>query len=738
MPLIVGSTDTGAGLSPRPKASTQLPTLRNVPANGRPFGREPGSSGILMEPGGEAGIGALSVRAVEAVAENQTTKILKRHMAAEDYRAGEEVELRIDQILLQDATGTMACLQFEELGVDEVQVPLAVQYVDHNLIQLDFKNPDDHRFLQDFSARYGMVYSRPGNGICHYLHVERFARPGDVIIGADSHTTTSGAVGAIAIGAGGLDVAVCMAGRPFILEAPRVVGVELRGRLPQWVQAKDIILELLRRRSVRGGLGRIFEFYGEGVSGLNVSQRMTICNMIAELGATTGVFPSDHRTREWMELQKRPRDWQPLSADEGAAYDEDEVIDLSSLEPLIAQPHSPDKVVRVREVAGLPVAQVCIGSSVNSGYEDLAIVAAVLEGKTIAPNLVLTVTPGSRQILDIIVRSGVYSDLIGAGARMLEAACGPCVGMGQAPASGTVSLRTFNRNFPGRSGTQDDTVYLCSPTTAAATALRGVITDPRDLGTEPSLPSPSANPDIDDGQILRPPPREERRAVVISRGPNIKPPPRQTPLPEALEGEVLIVTGDDISTGDLAPDGAIVMAMRSNVEAMSNFTFQRLDPTFPRRAREAGGGVIVAGWNYGQGSSREHAALAPKALGVRAVFARSFARIHRRNLIAQGIVPLILEDADYAAAQKGERWRMSRIRPELAGGNSTVEVQTDSRTFPARADLSEREREVLAAGGLLAYLRAGGKPLGAGQAISGAVDQGSPITQPVPGDEPES
>ncbi|HEY3116476.1 MAG TPA: aconitate hydratase, partial [Chloroflexota bacterium] len=441
---------------------------------------------------------------------NQTTKILKDHLVDGDYQPGEEISLRVDQVLLQDATGTMACLQLEELDVDEIKIPLAVQYVDHNLIQLDFKNPDDHRFLQDFAARYGIVYSKPGNGICHYLHVERFARPGVVMVGSDSHTTTSGAVGALAVGAGGLDAAVCMAGRPLILEGPRVVGVQLIGRFLPWVQAKDIILELLRRRTVRGGLGCIFEFYGEAVPSLDVTERMTICNMIAELGATTGVFPSDERTREWMELQRRPDDWQPLAADQGASYDEQEVIDLSSLEPLMAMPHSPDKVVPVREAAGLPVAQVCVGSSVNSGYNDLAIVAAVLKGNAIPPHLVLTVTPGSRQILDVIIRSGVYADLIAAGARMLEPACGPCVGMGQAPASGTVSVRTFNRNFPGRSGTQDDSVCLCSPATAAATALRGVITDPRDLGAQPTWPPPSAHPEIDDGQILQPPPREQR------------------------------------------------------------------------------------------------------------------------------------------------------------------------------------------------------------------------------------
>ncbi|MGH2522442.1 MAG: aconitate hydratase [Anaerolineales bacterium] len=672
--------------------------------------------------------------------ENITQKIIREHLVHGEPGPGQEIALRVDQTLLQDATGTMASLQLEELNIERVRVPLAVQYVDHNMIQLDYKNPDDHRFLQAFDAKYGIYYSRPGNGICHYLHFERFARPGAILIGADSHTTTSGALGMIAIGAGGLDVAVCMAGLPFELETPRGVGVELRGRLPPWVQAKDVILELLRRRGVRNGLGRIFEFYGGGVLTLDVAQRATICNMIVEMGATTGLFPSDERTWEWLEQQQRPADWSELKADPGAAYDEYELIELDKLEPFIAKPSSPGNVVPVREVAGTPVAQVCIGSSVNSGYADLAIVAAVLRGKTIAPNLVMTVTPGSRQILDTITQTGVYRDLVRAGARMLEPACGPCVGMGQAPPSGAVSVRTFNRNFPGRSGTQNDQVYLCSPATAAATALHGVITDPRDLGPhEPEFPPPVFNPAADDGQIIAPPPPEQAATIVIPRGPNIQAPPPQRPLPDLLSGRVLIVVGDDISTGDLSPDGVEVMAFRSNISAMANYVFRRLDPQFAPRAREWGGGFIVGGYNYGQGSSREHAALAPKHLGVQAVIAKSFARIHRRNLIAQGIPPLTFaNEADYKLACQGDTWEMPDIRRALAEGESEVLVQIveKGQTFKLRAHFSPRERRVLNNGGLLAHIRQGGRALSAEKAISAAVDQGSPVTNPVPEDEP--
>ena len=671
--------------------------------------------------------------------DNITMQILKHHLVDGDTTAGAEMAVRVDQTLLQDATGTMASLQFEELGRDRVGVPLAVQYVDHNMIQLDYKNPDDHRYLQNFDMRYGIYYSRPGNGICHYVHVERFARPGQILIGADSHTTTSGAVGMIAIGAGGLDVAVCMAGLPFEFETPRVVGVELRGQLPPWVQAKDVILELLRRRGVRNGLGRIFEFYGEGVDTLDVSERMTICNMIVEMGATTGLFPSDARTRQWLEWQERPHDWVELLADPGATYDEHELIELDQLEPLIARPSSPGNVVPVREVAGVKAAQVCFGSSVNSGYADLALPAAVLSGKLIHRSLVVTLTPGSRQILDTITETGVLRDLIRSGVRILEPACGPCVGMGQAPPSGSVSVRTFNRNFPGRSGTQNDQVYLCSPATAVATALAGVITDPRDLGrAEPSYPPPVFYPAAGDNQILAPLPPEEARAVELLRGPNIQAPPPQTPLPKDLSGRVLIVVGDDISTGDLSPDGAEVMAFRSNISAMANYVFRRIDPHFASRAREWGGGFIVGGFNYGQGSSREHAALAPKQLGVRAVVAKTFARIHRRNLISQGLPPLTFANPDdYFMAKEGHTWDIPNLTEQLAAGATEIKVyiREQAREFIVKANYSPRERRMLNNGGMLAHVKAGGKMLSAEKANSAGVDQGSPVTNPVPSEE---
>jgi len=640
------------------------------------------------------------------VAKNLVTRILEDHMVEGALDPGKEVGLRIDQALLQDATGTMACLQLERMGLDRVQVDLAVQYVDHNVIQLDFKNPDDHRFLQAFAAKYGIHFSRPGNGICHYLHVERFGRPGATLVGADSHTTSSGALGSVAIGAGGLDVALVMAGQPFQTPAPRVVGVELTGELSDWVTPKDVILELLRRRGVRGGLGRIFEFYGEGIESIDVTGRTTICNMIAELGATTGVFPSDERTKEWLRMQQREEDFVELSADEGADYEEHEHIELNRLEPLIARPHSPGNVVPVSEVAGTKAAQVCIGSSVNSGFEDLAVAAAVLRDETVSPGLVMTVTPGSRQILDSIARTGVYSDLVRAGASMLEPVCGPCVGMGQAPPSDSVSVRTFNRNFPGRSGTITDQVYLTSPTTATATALRGVITDPRELGEYPELPEAPANPAVDDRQILAPAPPEEADGIEIVRGPNIQPPPEAPELPESLACTVTIVVEDDISTGDLAPDGVEVMSFRSNVPEISRFTFRRFDPEYHEKARDVAPGFIVGGHNYGQGSSREHAALAPLHLGIRAVIAKSFARIHRRNLISQGILPLVFEEeSDYDGFEEGQKWELPGIRSRLQNGDEEVPLKKGDDEVTLLADYSQRERDILLAGGILRQLR---------------------------------
>jgi aconitate hydratase len=634
--------------------------------------------------------------------------ILEEHLVRGELVPGTEIALRVDQALAQDATGTMAMMQLELFGAERVQVETAVVYVDHNILQIDFKNPDDHRFLQAMAAKYGAWFSRPGNGICHYLHCERFAVPGKTLIGADSHTTQSGSCAMIAIGAGGLDVAVCMAGHPFELPCPKIVGVHLENELARpWIQAKEGILELLRRRGVRGGRGCVFEFHGPGVSTLSYTERGTIANMIAELGATGAVFPSDDQTRSWLEEQGRGEDFVELAAGSAGDFDEEEDIDLGTLVPLIAKPSSPGNVVPVEEVVGTELAQVCIGSSVNSSYEDLALVGAVLRGSRIAEELVsATATPGSRQILDQITRSGTYADLLTAGVRMLEPACGPCVGMGQAPPSGSASLRTFNRNFPGRSGTADDQVYLCSPAVAAAAMLTGVISDPRELAQVELPERPAARPDVVQKHILAPAPAEEAAGIEIPRGPNIKPPPEQKPLPDDLELRVLIVAPDDISTGDLSPDGATVMAYRSNVPAIAEFTFQHRDKEFPRRAKEWGGGFIVAGHNYGQGSSREHAALAPAQLGVRAVIAKSFARIHRRNLIAQGIVPLLFKDeSDYERAELGQTWRISCLHA-IAEGEDEVEVEIQEvGELMLTHDLLPREREIVVAGGLIRYLR---------------------------------
>jgi aconitate hydratase len=634
--------------------------------------------------------------------------ILEEHLERGELVAGQEIALRVDQTLAQDATGTMACMQFELFEAERVQVETAVVYVDHNILQIDFKNPDDHRFLQAMAARYGLWFSRPGNGICHYVHCERFATPGKTLVGADSHTTQSGSCGMIAIGAGGLDVAVCMAGHPFELPCPKIVGVFLENELRRpWIQAKDVILELLRRHGVRGGRGAIFEFTGPGVSTLTYTERGTIANMIAELGATGAVFPADDETRGWLAEQQREDDFTALETGGTGDFDEEEHIDLAELVPLVAKPSSPGNVVPVDELAGTELTQVCIGSSVNSSYADLAVCGAVLRGQSLSEKLVsATATPGSRQILDQITRSGTYVDLLMAGVRMLEPACGPCVGMGQAPPSGSNSLRTFNRNFPGRSGTADDQVYLCSPAVAAASMLTGVISDPRELADVELPPRPEARSEVVQRHILEPVPAEEAVSIVIPRGPNIKPPPEQKSLPDELRMRVLIVAPDDISTGDLSPDGATVMAYRSNVPAIAEFTFQHRDKEFPKRAHEWGGGFIVAGHNYGQGSSREHAALAPAQLGVRAVIAKSFARIHRRNLIAQGIVPLLFKDeADYDRAELGQTWTISRLH-SIAEGEDDLETEIEGAgTITLTHDLMPREREIVVAGGLIRYLR---------------------------------
>jgi aconitate hydratase len=637
--------------------------------------------------------------------QNIVEKILSDHLVEGSLEPGEVIGYRIDQVLLQDATGTMAWMEFEQLEKDRVQVPKVVQYVDHNMIQLDFKNPDDHFFLQTCAAKYGAIFSRPGNGISHYVHLERFDVPGQTMVGSDSHTTTAGAVGMFSLGIGGMDAAVVMAGHPFELGYPSVVRVVLENELGPWVSAKDVILEMLRRLTVKGGLGKAFAFDGPGVDTLPVTARATICNMIQELGATAGIFPSDQRTREWLEAQERAEDWAELRSDEGARHNEEMVIDLAALEPLIAKPRNPDNVVPVREVAGTKVAQVCVGSSVNSGYEDLAIPAyMVSNGGGVDEWLDMTVSPGSRQALDTITKTGVLSQYIDAGARLLEPACGPCVGMGMAPPSGQPSVRTMNRNFQGRSGTDDDYVYLSSPEVAGATALTGVITDPRELEMEPPRIDPP-KPRIDDSMLILPPPPEEAAKVEIWRGPNIKPPPVPPDLPGELVGRVLIVLPDNISTGSMSPDGVLVFQERSNIERISEYCFRKEDPEFVSRAKEWGGGFIVGGDNYGQGSSREHAALAPLQLGVRAVFLKGIHRIHRRNLINNGIVPILVDDEVVNKAQVGDEWRLPRIREEIESGSDTFTLQLDGETTQVRNDLKQHEREQLLAGGLLRWLK---------------------------------
>jgi aconitate hydratase len=651
------------------------------------------------------------------VAENLTRQILKEHLVDGELKPGEPISLRVDQTLLQDATGTMACMQFEQLDVPRVKVDRAVQYVDHNVIQLDYKNPDDHRMLQALARKYGIDYSRPGNGICHYVHIERYAKPGGILVGADSHTTTSGALGMIAIGAGGLDVAVAMGGYPYEIACPEVVEVFLDNKLDRpWVQAKDVILELLRQLSTSGGKNKVFEFTGPGTADLSVPERGTIANMIAELGATSAVFPPDDNTREWLKRQQREDDFEDVGPEDGCEYDDRVEIDLGELGPLVAKPSNPDNVVPVEEVAGTSIEQVCFGSSVNSAYVDLALPGAILadnDGQLVHESVTATATPGSRQILVAIAESGVYRQLVEGGVRMLEPVCGPCVGMGQAPPSDANSLRTFNRNFPGRSGTPEDSVYLCSPAVAAVSVLHGEITDPREYGDPPELlDMPELKPYVDDVHIFAPADEDEAEKIEIPRGPNIKTPPEHEPMPDSIEAKIATVQEDNISTGDLAPDGVIVMSYRSNIPAIAEYTFQHRDPEFRKRMHEWGKGFIVGGENYGQGSSREHAALAPLQLGVRAVFAKSFARIHRRNLVAQGILALIFkEDSDYDRAEVGECWSLPKVKEELEEGADeiTVKIEDSGDEFTVTHDFAPKEREILVQGGLLHWLQEEGE-----------------------------
>ncbi|MDI6810199.1 MAG: aconitate hydratase [archaeon] len=632
-----------------------------------------------------------------------TEKILKEHLVEGKMAPGEEVALKIDQTLTQDATGTMAYQQFEAIGIPRVRTELSVSYVDHNTLQTDFMNPDDHRYLQSVAMRYGLYFSRPGNGICHQLHLERFARPGKTLVGSDSHTPTAGGIGSFAIGAGGLDVAVAMAGMPYRIKYPTIVGVKLTGKLPDWVSAKDVILEVLSRIDVKGGVGKVLEYFGPGIKTLSVPERATITNMGTETGATSSVFPSDEVTRVFMEAQERGDQWISLEADDDATYDEIMELNLSELEPLAALPHSPGKVKPVREIAGIEVQQVAIGSCTNSSLRDLKIVANILKGQTIAENLHLTINPGSRQVVEHLIESGEMQYLVAAGARILENACGPCIGMGAAPPSRGTSIRTFNRNFEGRSGTKDAEVFLVSPEVAAATAIKGVLTDPRDLGEYPPIEMPQRFI-INDNLIIPPLPPEEAAKVEIIRGPNIKPLPDFPTLPDTLGGEVLIKVGDNITTDHIMPAGAKILPLRSNIPAISKYVFEVVDPDFPARALAKGGGFIIGGENYGQGSSREHAALAPKYLGVKAVIVKSFARIHLANLINFGIVPLTFKDpVDYASIDVGDNLGVviGGLRDDVRLRNLTKDTEIELTHA-----LSQLDAGILKTGGKLPWVKA--------------------------------
>ena len=633
---------------------------------------------------------------------SMTGKIIRSHLVEGEPIAGSPVAIRINQTLTQDATGTMAYLQFEAMGLDHVKTELSVSYVDHNTLQNGYENADDHRFLQSIAAKFGIYFSRPGNGICHQVHLERFGMPGKTLLGSDSHTPTGGGLGMLAIGAGGLDVALAMAGQPFHLSMPKIVNVRLTGQLRPFVSAKDVILEILRRLTVKGGVGKVLEYTGEGVASLDVPERATITNMGAEVGATSSIFPSDDRTRLFLKAQDRESTYVPLAPDPGACYDETLDINMSELEPLIARPHMPDQVIRVRDLQGVKVFQVALGSCTNSSYRDLSVVAQMLSGKRVHPDVSAALAPGSRQVVQTLLEKGEWQALVDSGLRILENVCGPCIGMGFSPSSSAVSLRTFNRNFEGRSGTKSAGVYLCSPETAAAALLRGEITDPRDLGIEIHQPKLPERFSVDDSMII--PPSNTSYKVEILRGPNIKPLPVKEPLPAKLSGSVLLKVSDHITTDQIMPAGAKVLPLRSNVPALSEYVFEAVDPTFAKRAKAAGGGFIVGGTNYGQGSSREHAALAPMYLGVKAVIVKSFARIHLANLVNFGIVPLVFSDeTDFDNIQQGDSLEIE------TGGleNATITVRnvSSSTEIPVTLPLSSRDVELLRAGGALAYAK---------------------------------
>ena len=631
-------------------------------------------------------------------------KIIAQHLISGDMIPGSEIVLKIDQTLTQDATGTMAYLEFETMGIPQVKTEFSIAYVDHNTLQCGFMNADDHQYLQTVAAKHGVRFSRPGNGICHQLHLERFGKPGKTLIGSDSHTPTGGGLGMLAFGAGGMDVAVAMGGGAYYINMPKMYKVELTGKLRPFVTAKDAALKLLQILSVKGGVGAIIEWGGEGVKTLTVTERATITNMGTELGATTSIFPSDEQTRIFLKAQGREADYVPLESDPDAVYDRVIPMDLSTLTPLIACPHSPDNVVEVSTLKDTKVDQVCIGSCTNSSLADMLKVAAILKGKTIAPGVDLSVSPGSRQVLSMLAACGVLNDILASGARLLECACGPCIGMGFSPNSGGVSLRTFNRNFLGRSGTKDANVYLVSPETAAASALTGFITDPMTLPPIPEIQLPEHFA-IDDSGVLQPLPPEQAADAVVLRGPNIKPFPKGKPVEDEIGAQLVLNVGDNITTDHIMPAGAKVLPYRSNIPKMSEFCFEVCDPTFPARAKEAGSGIILGGSNYGQGSSREHAALVPMYLGIRAVVTKSFARIHVANLINAGILPLTFEDeADYDKFTQGDKLTISGIYSGMDTGFVTMK-NAQGAEARLHCDLTQRQKDILLAGGLLEYTR---------------------------------
>ena len=634
---------------------------------------------------------------------NIVEKIFEAHKVYGDLNTDTPVGLKVDQVYTQDATGTMTWLQFEAIGIDRVKVPLAVSYVDHNMIQSNYMNSDDHRFLQTVAARYGAYFSRPGNGISHQIHLERFAAPGKIALGTDSHTPTGGGVGMIAIGVGGLDAATVMAGSPFELSMPKVVLVRLTGALNRpWVTAMDVILEILRRLTVKGGVGKILEYGGPGVKDLSVTERATITNMGAELGATTSIFPSDKRTRHFLKSQGRGQDWSELHADKNAEYADIVEIDLNAVEPMIAQPHSPDNVISVKELSGTKIDQVCIGSCTNSSYQTMAVVASILKGNSVAEGVSLLINPGSKQIYEMLSRKGLIADMIAAGARMLESSCGPCIGMGGTPGTGQISIRSYNRNFKGRSGNKDAFVYLASPIACAVFSVKGEIIDLRNAGLHVEVFKEPAHYSVNDNMLIKP----DTHDTEVVKGPNIKEVPVKEPLAGDKEVDVLLKLGDNITTDDIMPAGSAILPLRSNIPAIAEYVFSNIDTTFSKRAREAklsGGGIIVGGENYGQGSSREHAALAPMFLGIQAVIAKSFARIHRSNLINFGILPLLFkETVDYEKVEKGDRLVIQNIKESLKDNQSyAIYNRTKDYSFEASSNLNDREKEIILSGGLL-------------------------------------